>query len=85
MQRSLLLSIGPGDLFTEEHLIVDTLITEFRVRDFTPLPNPFFSERYDSLSGEAKGVAFLGMTCTVITMMIDGLCKKHELRWAPSD
>ena len=37
------------------------------------------SERYDSVSGEKKGVAFLGMTCTVITMMLDGLCKKHEL------
>jgi len=38
------------------------------------------SERYDSVSGKKVGVEYLGMTCTVITMMLDGLCKKHQLK-----
>ncbi len=37
------------------------------------------SERYDSISGKTLGVDFLGMTCTVVTMMLDGLCRKHKL------
>ena len=37
------------------------------------------SERYDSISGNTLGVDFLGMTCTVITMMLDGLSKKQKL------
>jgi len=37
------------------------------------------SERYDSISGKTLGVDFLGMTCTVVTMMLDGLCRKHPL------
>ncbi len=38
------------------------------------------SERYDSLSGAALGVGGLGMSATVVTMMLDGLTKKHRLR-----
>jgi len=38
------------------------------------------SERYDSVSGKKLGVEYLGMTCTTITMMLDGLCRKHPLR-----
>ena len=38
------------------------------------------SERYDSLSGKKLGVEYLGMTCTVITLMLDGLCQKHQLK-----
>jgi len=38
------------------------------------------SERYDSVSGKKLGVEYLGMTCTIITMMLDGLCRKHQLR-----
>jgi glycogen debranching enzyme len=38
------------------------------------------SERYDSVSGKALGVPWLGMTCTILTMMLDGLCQKHQLR-----
>ena len=38
------------------------------------------SERYDSMSGKKLGVEYLGMTCTVITMMLDGLCRKHQLK-----
>lgn len=38
------------------------------------------SERYDSLSGAALGVGGLGMSATVVTMMLDGLTKKHTLR-----
>jgi hypothetical protein len=37
------------------------------------------SEHYDSVSGKALGVSFLGMTCTVITMILDGLCRKYQL------
>ena len=37
------------------------------------------SERYDSISGKALGVEYLGMTCTIITMMLDGLCREHRL------
>ena len=37
------------------------------------------SEHYDSISGKKLGVDFLGMTCTVVTMMFDGLCRKHKL------
>jgi len=38
------------------------------------------SEHYDSVSGKALGVPWLGMTCTILTMMLEGLCQKHELR-----
>ena len=38
------------------------------------------SERYDSLSGRKLGVEYLGMTCTVVTMMLDGLCRDHHLK-----
>jgi hypothetical protein len=38
------------------------------------------SERYDSLSGKKLGVEYLGMTCTIITMMLDGLCRHHRLK-----
>jgi putative isomerase len=37
------------------------------------------SEHYDSVSGKALGVPYLGMTCSIITMMLDGLCRKHQL------
>jgi len=37
------------------------------------------SERYDSISGKTLGVDFLGMTCTLATMMLDGLSKNHKL------
>ena len=38
------------------------------------------SEHYDSVSGAKLGVEFLGMACTVITLMLDGLCQKYQLR-----
>ena len=38
------------------------------------------SERYDSISGRKLGVEYLGMTCTVVAMMLDGLCSKFELK-----
>jgi len=37
------------------------------------------SEHYDSVSGKALGVPYLGMTCSIITMMLDGLTRKHQL------
>lgn len=38
------------------------------------------SERYDSLSGAPLGVGGLGMSATVVTMMLDGLTRKYTLR-----
>jgi putative isomerase len=38
------------------------------------------SERYDSIDGSALGVKGLGMSATVVTMMLDGLTRQHELR-----
>lgn len=38
------------------------------------------SERYDSVSGKKLGVEYLGMTCTVLTLMLDGLGRKYQLR-----
>jgi len=38
------------------------------------------SERYDSLRGAPLGVKGLGMSATIITMMLDGLTSLHELR-----
>lgn len=38
------------------------------------------SEHYDSLSGKKLGVEYLGMTCTVITMILDGLCRDYRLK-----
>jgi hypothetical protein len=38
------------------------------------------SERYDSVTGKALGEPFLGMSCTIVTMMLDGLCSRYELR-----
>ncbi len=35
------------------------------------------SEHYDSVSGRPLGVSFLGMSCTIATMMLDGLCRTH--------
>lgn len=37
------------------------------------------SERYDSLSGAPLGVGGLGMSATVVTMMLDGLTRKFTL------
>lgn len=42
------------------------------------------SERYDSLSGAPLGVGGLGMSATLVTMMIDGLTSKYHLRWVSS-
>lgn len=37
------------------------------------------SERYNSMTGEKLGVEYLGMTCTLVTMMLDGLAKEYQL------
>ena len=37
------------------------------------------SERYDSVTGKALGVEYLGMTCTIVTMMLDGLSQEYSL------
>jgi putative isomerase len=38
------------------------------------------SEHYDSLSGKPLGVPYNGMTCTIVTMMLDGLTEKYKLK-----
>jgi putative isomerase len=35
------------------------------------------SEHYDSVTGKPLGVPHLGMSCTIATMMLDGLCREH--------
>ena len=40
------------------------------------------NERYSSQTGEGVGAPQIGMTSTVVTMMLDGLCKKHKLQLA---
>jgi len=37
------------------------------------------SEHYDSVSGKALGVPDYCMSCTLVTMMLDGLTRKHKL------
>ena len=38
------------------------------------------SEHYDSVTGKPLGVPFLGMTCTILTLMLDGLSSRHKLK-----
>ena len=38
------------------------------------------SEHYDAVSGKSLGVTFLGMSCTIATLMLDGLSRKHSIR-----
>ncbi|MDR0725148.1 MAG: hypothetical protein LBF59_03955 [Prevotellaceae bacterium] len=38
------------------------------------------SERHDSQTGKALGVNFLGMSCTVVTLMLEGISKKYVLK-----
>jgi glycogen debranching enzyme len=38
------------------------------------------NEHYDSLTGKPLGVPYNGMTCTVVTMMLDGLARRFELK-----
>jgi putative isomerase len=38
------------------------------------------SEHYDSVTGKPLGVPNLGMTCTVLTLMLDGLSRQHPLK-----
>jgi putative isomerase len=38
------------------------------------------SEHYDAVSGKPLGVTFLGMSCTVATLMLDGLSRKYSAR-----
>ena len=37
------------------------------------------SEHYDSITGKALGVSYLGMSCSILTMMLDGLTRQHSL------
>ena len=38
------------------------------------------SEHYDAVSGKPLGVTFLGMSCTIATLMLDGLSRKYSAR-----
>jgi len=38
------------------------------------------NEHYDSISGIPLGVPYNGMTCTIVTMMLDGLSKQYKLK-----
>ena len=38
------------------------------------------NEHYDSVTGKPLGVGNLGMSCAIITMMLDGLTSKHHLK-----
>ena len=38
------------------------------------------NEHYDSITGKPLGVPYNGMTCTVVTMMLDGLTSRHNLK-----
>jgi len=38
------------------------------------------SEHYDSISGKPLGVRDYCMSCTLVTMMLDGLTQKHKLK-----
>lgn len=37
------------------------------------------SEHYHAVTGKPLGVPYLGMSCTIVTMMLDGLCRKYRL------
>jgi len=38
------------------------------------------SEHYHSVTGKPLGVPYIGMCCTIVTMMLDGLCSQFQLR-----
>jgi hypothetical protein len=38
------------------------------------------SEHYDSVSGKPLGVPYLGMSCTILTLMLDGLSSQYTLK-----
>ena len=37
------------------------------------------NEHYDSITGQPLGVPWLGMSCTIVSMMLDGLSKSYKL------
>jgi len=38
------------------------------------------SEHYHSVTGKPLGVPYIGMCCTIVTMMLDGLCSQFQFR-----
>ena len=38
------------------------------------------NEHYDSVTGKPLGFPYLGMSCSIIVMMLDGLTSKYHLR-----
>jgi len=43
------------------------------------------SEHYDSVSGQPLGVKDYCMSCTLVTMMLDGLARQHRLKFRRRD
>lgn len=39
-----------------------------------------FSEHYDAMTGKPMGVPWYGMSCSILEMILDGLCRRYELR-----
>jgi hypothetical protein len=42
------------------------------------------NKRYDSMSGGSLDVPGLGMSCTLLTMILDGLSQKYSARVVPT-
>ena len=38
------------------------------------------SEHYNSVTGKTLGVPYLGMSCTLVSLMLDGLCGQYHLK-----
>ena len=38
------------------------------------------SEHYDSMTGKPLGVPYNGMTCTVLTLLLDALSSRYTLK-----
>jgi hypothetical protein len=38
------------------------------------------NEHYDSISGKPLGVPYNGMTCTILTMMLDGFSDQYKMK-----
>ena len=43
-------------------------------------PAPGLGRRNFPLTGKPLGVPYNGMTCTVLTLMLDGLTRQHRLK-----
>ena len=75
-----------GDVWPAPNYQIATGLTRYGYRDLAAdiadktiadaLKNSV-SEHYDAVSGKPLGVSFLGMSCTIATLMLDGLSRKY--------